>query len=617
MKKFFSILTIVGLVVAGLLYFRSRGNFALEHPESTSGEIKTADNTQTGGAPKPSSLEPALLGFAATLPAETLAFFHLRPRQIDPLISYLTLQWEKLHRAKAWNKVDGDAMLLDHLVSEFSGASGSNPEQIKQMKAVGEEAWQVWSTLTEVSIVVLEKTFHAEPNFDIPMVKVSADFSTTAAPERLRQFVDREILQGKDQIKKQGSLIRINPELYQAELPKEAGGFKVVLSVKPLHIALSVGSDNFDQFVSVDSKSSLSEAADWKKIQGAATASAAISYFFRPEKANELFIRAVSNAPGLEKQEIEKFTASLSRVWKDIGAGVSSSSFDNGIAQSSCLSMKPDSTTAGIYRAFYETRSNGDSPFLGLINSRTVFLTKANVGGVTKWLESFASLYSCDTPDCVQMRDAIDKIKQPIETFGFREFGIAASGRQGNAIPDLVLYLGQAKLSGSQLLEQVSSTVTQLKESAGGNAQQITASITGGNDGQSVFKLAVGNATVIAKVVAGNSMVLAMNEQLIAEAAEGIAAAKPAITGLEAYLNDLSQADFFLYSTITPVVPNLRPYFPFLLSTQSPDLEPGKRMGEEDLNEVLELLSGTLLFYQRTTGFDGSIYCATAKGIMF
>ena len=315
MKKVFPILTIVGLISAGAFYFSFRGNFVSKPSDSAGSDARTTDSAQSVAPPNQLPSEPAISGFAATLPAETLAFFHLQPRQFDPLINYLTLQSEKVRRAKAWKKADGDAMLFENIVSEYNGTSGSDPEQLKKMTAAAEEAWQIWTSLSDFSIVVLEKTFHAEPNFDVPLVKVSADFSTSVASDRLRQFVDREILQGKNEIKDQVSLVRLNPELYQAELPKEAGGFKVVLSVKPLHIALSVGSDNFDQFTSVDLSSSLAAVPDWKKIQGASTANAAMSYFFRPEKANELFIRVVSNAPGIERKDIEKFTNSLKPPW--------------------------------------------------------------------------------------------------------------------------------------------------------------------------------------------------------------------------------------------------------------------------------------------------------------
>lgn len=547
---------------------------------------------------------------------DAIAVLHMSPRNVDPAVNYVENFWKRLASTNLGKMQGLKPSLIESAKSRAE--TGQDPEEVAKAEKAVKILSDGWNELTEAVLVVLEQSVEAPDGTKIPYTLVQGKFAGTATPERLREYVDNELLKGQASLEdSDGTVVKRSGAegVYDFEFGSTADSrMKGALFAQGETVALTFGASEIDAFKSADEDKMLVSGSDWKAIGVSLLPATGLFMYLDYPKLETMingFIESAMNADPTSTMSAEDLRRQINSQFKDLGVLGASVDFAGGFNSLSCMKTEAGSKIGDFYRRLIESRTNSPSSglFHKLVGENSLLAFRFQLDTVPFYFDFFRDYYG-DALDQAQAGDDAKRFRAMIDTaerefnrLGYKELGVVASVAPGNPMPEVGLFLGNGSLDGEEALTAVAETMNQFLP------QPMASVDTSGpeprlqiNSGQPV--------PVQGAMVGHNSVFVTSNPYAfdkVAKALDNDASYLASTSGgLENPEKALEAGDYFLYINTELLLQMARPWLG-MAASQTPG------SGPKDIEEVAELFAGRFISTQVTTGAAENVVCSRAQ----
>lgn len=562
-----------------------------------------------------------------TLSPDTAVAFKLNPRNFQPLFDYFVDEFNKFSATKVWQQFHVTELIQQNFEKGFKeseAGKGSDPEEsYKKFQEALTLTKETWNDLDEMLTLVSGKTFKAGANLEIPSVLERLTFSKEVTVKKVSSFLNEKILEGKSEIKNnEFSLTKTNDTTYKVSAKNPADGTTVEagLTISGTTLELTVGSATHDVFFVGAGQPSMGSLEKWRKIAATPIEQAAVSLYIDPAKASEIVISIIKQGSAASGSPVDANALLAMKSWQGIEAITYSSNFVKGLNARNCVVVGADTDLGKMYGKLFALRSmdKGKLVVPTLMNSRTVLGGSISLVGAVSALKYMKDFYAKITPAAAEEQKAelekikavFDKMEKVITKFGFQEIGAVLNAPSGIPMPEVGVLFGRGSLKDEALLNELKTFIDGLAPGM----------VTISSDTQGKKFLQIGNpaemggAALAGGVVQHNSFAAGMSEFYVDEADKLIAGGKSYFDEFaidpSSILHNLNEVDYYLYLNTEPAIMTAKPFLPM---AAGPLEQQGLPLGVEDVEEGLNLLSGAIIFGQKTTQIDNQLVCSDSS----
>lgn len=545
--------------------------------------------------------------------ADSLAIVHFTAQNIDPAVKYFERLWGRVAATKLGQKQGMRASLLE-TIKQQQPASADTQELEKAAEIVS----QAWDDVDEAIIVVSDKKVSAPELGDVPLTLFEAEFSGGGTVDRLKAFIDDEVLKGQPVLEENDITLKRRDGaegVYDFTLNSPAGkGVSGAVVAQGDSFSVTFGTQDLGVFRASEAGKMLVNSAAWRTAGLSMLPGSGMFIYLDYSRLQTLMddlMKLAAEAGGQEAAVAGGLQGQLQSQFGQFGVLGSSVVFGNGVTSLTCITIKEGSKMEQFYSRLLDARGKAESAgeFYKLISDNTLLAFRVQLDVIPFYFDMFREYYGtaldeAQAPeDAQRLRAMIDKAEQQFNRLGFREFGVVLNIAPGNPMPELGMLLGQGALEGEQALSTVAEVMNDY-------FPQPVASVDSAS-GSPRLKINTGQPVPVEGAVVGsNSVYITSNPYSFEKVSQALSGEGNYLlkenTGLEHPEAALRTGDYFFYLNSELALQMARPWLG-MAAAQAPG------SGPEELQEVADVFAGRFISTQFTTrGTEGAV-CSRAQ----